>query len=56
MFDNTMEFYFPDGGDASQSRLGVSLFILSGDNARVDLRRRYIRLPNYGQPAGSTPR
>ena len=28
--------------------------ILSGDNAHVDLRRRYIRLPNYGQPGHST--
>ena len=27
----------------------IPSIILSGDNARVDLRRRYIRLPNYGQ-------
>ena len=55
MFDNTMLFYFPDGGETHHSHgWEYPFIILSGDNARVDLRRRYIRLPNYGQPGHST--
>ena len=55
MFDNTMVFYFPDGGETHHSHGWEYPFIIvSGDNARVDLRRRYIRLPNYGQPGHST--
>ena len=55
MFDNTMIFYFPDGGETHHSHGWEYPFvILSGDKARVDLRRRYIRLPNYGQPGHST--
>ena len=55
MFDNTMIFYFPDGGETHHSHgWEYPFIILSGDNARVDLRRRYIRLPNYGQPGHST--
>ncbi len=55
MFDNTMVFYFPDGGETHHSHgWEYPFIILSGDKARVDLRRRYIRLPNYGQPGHST--
>ena len=55
MFDNTLLFYFPDGGETHHSHgWEYPFIILSGDNARVDLRRRYIRLPNYGQPGHST--
>ena len=55
MFDNTMLFYFPDGGETHHSHgWEYPFIILSGDNARVDLRRRYIRLPNYGQLGHST--
>ena len=55
MFDNTMLFYFPDGGETHHSHgWEYPFIILSGDNARVDLRRRYIRLPNYGQDGHST--
>ena len=55
MFDNTTIFYFPDGGETHHSIGSEYPFIvLSGDNTRVDLRRRYIRLPNYGQAGHKT--
>ncbi|MEZ5302000.1 MAG: hypothetical protein R3F11_15350 [Verrucomicrobiales bacterium] len=46
MFDNTMLFYFPDGGrrttrTAPNSRSSSCMH----DNARLNLGRRYIRLP-----------
>ena len=55
MFDNTMIFYFPDGGETHHSHgTEYPFVILAGDNARIDLRRRYVRLPNYGQPGHRT--
>lgn len=55
MFDNTMVFYFPDGGETHHSHgTEFPFVIVAGDNARVDLRRRYIRLPNYGQEGHKT--
>ena len=55
MFDNTMIFYFPDGGETHHSHgTEYPFVILAGDNARIDLRRRYIRLPNYGHPGHRT--
>ena len=55
MFDNTTIFYFPDGGETHHSRGSEYPFVvISGDNTRVDLRRRYVRLPNYGQVGHKT--
>lgn len=55
MFDNTMIFYFPDGGETHHSRgTEYPFVVLAGDNTRVDLRRQYVRLPNYGEAGHST--
>lgn len=55
MFDNTMIFYFPDGGETHHSRgTEYPFVVMAGDNTRVDLRRRYVRLPNYGQAGHRT--
>jgi len=55
MFDNTMLFYFPDSGETHHSvGLEFPFVILSGRNSPLDIARRYIRLPNYGQPGHKT--
>lgn len=55
MFDNTMLFYFSDNGETHHSK-GTEwpFIILAGDNARLDISRRYIRLPGYGKPGHKT--
>ncbi|WP_425613666.1 DUF1552 domain-containing protein [Anatilimnocola sp. NA78] len=55
MFDNTMLFYFPDSGETHHS-LGLEFpfVVLSGRNSPLNIARRYIRLPNYGQPGHKT--
>lgn len=55
MFDNTMLFYFPDSGETHHSH-GVEypFVVLSGRNCPLDIARRYIRLPGYGQPGHKT--
>lgn len=55
MFDNTMLFYFPDGGETHHSHgTEYPFVVLAGDNCRLNIGRRYIRLPNYGQPGHAT--
>ena len=55
MFDNTMVFYFPDGGETHHSHGWEFPFVvMSGKNCKLDIARRYIRLPNYGQKGHST--
>lgn len=55
MFDNTMIFYFPDNGETHHSHgTEYPFVVLSGKNARLDIRGRYIRLPNYGEPGHKT--
>jgi hypothetical protein len=55
MFDNTMLFYFPDGGETHHSHGWEYPFIvMAGRNARLDLGRRYIRLPYHGQEGHKT--
>lgn len=55
MFDNTMIFYFPDAGETHHSHgTEYPFVVLAGDNARLDLGRRYVRLPNYGQAGHKT--
>ncbi|MBL6705436.1 MAG: DUF1552 domain-containing protein [Planctomycetaceae bacterium] len=55
MFDNTMLFYFPDNGETHHSNGSEWPFlVLAGDNTRLDISRRYIRLPGYGKPGHKT--
>ena len=55
MFDNTMLFYFSDNGETHHSKGTEWPFIvLAGDNACLDISRRYIRLPSYGKPGHKT--
>jgi len=55
MFDNTMLFYFPDNGETHHSRGTEWPFIvMAGDNTRMNLGRRYIRLPKYGDQGHKT--
>ena len=55
MFDNTMLFYFPDNGETHHSNGSEWPFIvLAGDNAKLDISRRYIRLPKYGEQGHKT--
>lgn len=55
VFDNTMIFYFPDGGETHHA-VGTEypFVVLSGKNARLNIRGRYIRLPNYGDAGHKT--
>jgi len=55
MFDNTMLFYFPDNGETHHSNGSEWPFlVLAGDNANLDIGRRYIRLPAYGKQGHKT--
>jgi hypothetical protein len=55
MFDNTMILYFPDNGETHHSQgTEFPFVVLSGKNARVNVRGRYIRLPNYGDAGHKT--
>jgi hypothetical protein len=55
MFDNTIITYFPENGETHHS-LGteVPLLILAGDNVKLNIAGRYIRLPNYNEPGHKT--
>jgi len=55
MFDNTMLFYFPDGGETHHSHGWEYPFVvMSGRNAKLDLGRRYLRLPYHGEEGHKT--
>ena len=55
MFDNTTIFYFPDAGETHHSHgTEYPFVVLSGDNSPLDIGRRYIRLPNYGDAGHKT--
>ena len=55
MFDNTMLFYLPNNGETHHSKGTEWPFVvLAGNNARLDIARRYIRLPGYNQPGHRT--
>lgn len=55
MFDNTMLFYFPDNGETHHSKgTEYPFIVMTGKNSKIPLGRRYIRLPNYGQPGHAT--
>lgn len=55
MFDNTMLFYLPNNGETHHSKGTEWPFVvLAGNNARLDITRRYIRLPGYNEPGHRT--
>lgn len=55
VFDNTTIFYFPDGGETHHAVGSEYPFVvLSGKNAKLDIRGRYIRLPNYDEAGHKT--
>lgn len=55
MFDNTVLFYLPNNGETHHSKGTEWPFvILAGDNARLSIGRRYIRLPGYGKEGHQT--
>lgn len=55
MFDNTVIFYHPDGGETHHSHGWEYPFvIMSGKNAKMDIAGRYIRLPYHGREGCKT--
>lgn len=55
MFDNTMIFYFPDSGETHHSHgTEFPFVVLAGDNAKLNLGRRYVRLPYWGKEGHQT--
>jgi hypothetical protein len=55
MFDNTMIFYFPDSGETHHSHGTEFPFVLlAGDNTKLNLGRRYVRLPYWGKKGHQT--
>jgi hypothetical protein len=55
LFDNTIIFYFPDNGETHHSHgTEYPFVVLSGKNAKLNIRGRYIRLPNYGEKGHKT--
>lgn len=55
MFDNTMIFYFPDGGETHHSHgTEYPFVVMAGDNTPLNLGRRYVRLPFWGREGHQT--
>jgi hypothetical protein len=55
MFDNTMIMYFPEGGEAHHGHGTESpVVVLAGDNCKLDISGRYIRLPYHGTEGHKT--
>ena len=49
MFDNTMILYFPENGEGHHSWGTEAPFVvMAGDNCKLDIAGRYIRLPYHG--------
>ncbi len=49
MFDNTMIFYFPDNGETHHSHgTEYPFIVMAGSNTKLNLGRRYMRLPYWG--------
>jgi hypothetical protein len=55
MFDNTVIIYLPNNGETHHS-LGTEwpFLIVAGDNAPMNIGRRYMRFPNYGDKGHKT--
>ncbi|MGB0767819.1 MAG: DUF1552 domain-containing protein [Phycisphaeraceae bacterium] len=55
MFDNTTVMYFPENGETHHGVGKESPFlIMSGDNCKLDIAGRYIRLPYHGEKGHKT--
>jgi len=55
MFDNTMILYFPENGETHHSHGTEAPFvIMAGDNCKLDIAGRYIRLPYHGTEGHKT--
>ena len=55
MFDHTMILYFPENGEGHHSHGTEAPFvILAGDQCRLDIAGRYIRLPYHGTEGHKT--
>lgn len=55
MFDNTMIMYFPEGGETHHGYgLEAPFVILAGDNIKLNMAGRYIRLPYHGTEGHKT--
>lgn len=55
MFDNTMIFYFPDNGETHHSHgTEYPFVVLAGSNTKLNLGRRYMRFPNWGNEGHKT--
>lgn len=55
MFDNTMVMYFPENGEGHHSQGTEAPFIiLSGDNSRLNMQGRYLRLPFHATEGHKT--
>lgn len=55
MFDNTMIFYFPDNGETHHSHgTEYPFVVMAGSNTKLNLGRRYIRLPYWGTEGHKT--
>lgn len=55
MFDNTVIMYLPNNGETHHSNGSEWPFVvMAGDNTPLNIGRRYIRLPQYGDPGHKT--
>jgi len=55
MFDNTMIMYFPENGETHHGVGSESPFlIMAGNNCKLDISGRYIRLPYLGNEGHKT--
>jgi len=55
MFDNTMIMYFPENGETHHGVGSESPFlVMSGDNCKLNIAGRYIRLPYHGEEGHKT--
>jgi hypothetical protein len=55
MFDNTMVMYFPEGGEGHHGHgLEAPFIILAGNNCKLDMAGRYIRLPYHATEGHKT--
>lgn len=55
VFDNTTILYFPDNGETHHSTgIEYPFIVLSGKNTKLNIRGKYLRLPNYGDSGHKT--
>jgi hypothetical protein len=55
MFDNTMIMHFPEGGEGHHGHgLEAPFIILAGNNCKLDMAGRYIRLPYHATEGHKT--